>query len=101
MTEHKLKAIVLLEEAQHMTARAADLVSNRTDVNEGTARDLSRIAAKLQWKIDQLRNGPDGRNGSEDTSEPVLEVDAADFFELDQLRDPENGENDGNGESDS
>ena len=89
MTEHKLKAIVLLEEAQRMTARAADLVSNRTDVDEGTARDLSRVAAKLQWKIDQLRNGPDGQNRREETNEPVREVDAADFFELDQLRDHE------------
>ena len=89
MTEHKLKAIVLLEEAQRMTARAADLVSNRTDVDEGTARDLSRVAAKLQWKIDQLRNGPDGQNRREETNESVREVDAADFFELDQLRDHE------------
>ena len=72
MTEHKLKAIVLLEEAQHMMAR-----------------DLSRVAANLQWKIDQLRNGPVGRNGREETNEPVREVDASDFFELDQLRDHE------------
>ena len=85
MTEHKLKAIVLLEEAQRMTARAADLVSNRTDIDEGT----SRVAAKLQWKIDQLRNGPDGQNRREETNEPVREVDAADFFGLDQLRDHE------------
>ncbi len=89
MTEHKLKAIVLLKEAQRMTARAADLVSNRTDIDEGTARDLSRVAANLQWKIDQLRNGPVGRNGREETNEPVREVDASDFFELDQLRDHE------------